>query len=110
MVVWDAKMHRRFWRPPDGYADWIFMREIQEKIKKSNELHVSLEEIEVDFDERHRNSVSLAVQVEGFFWVRISSQNSDSQVYQEIYNGPDTAYTKVDLWRCWEKVMFWAQV
>ena len=81
-------------------------------IKKSNELHVSLEEIEVDFDERHRNSVSLAVQVEGvFFGFRISSQNSDyCQVYQEIYNGPDTAYTKVDLWRCWEKVMFWAKV
>lgn len=49
--------------------------------------------------------VSLAVQVEGFWKGFRVSSHSDVQVYQEIYNGPDTAYTKVDLWR-WNDAVF----
>ena len=94
--MWDAKMHRGFW--PDGHADWIFMREIQEIQRNRMKSIFRLKKSKLIL--MNTNSVSLAVQVEGFWkGFRVSSQNSDVQVYQEIYNGPDTAYTKVDLWR-----------
>ena len=105
-------MHRRNMETPDGHADWIFMREIQEKIKKSNEIHISLE-IEVDFDERHKlcftgsSSGRFLEGFQGFLPLRCAGLPGDLQRSGYcLYQGGSVALKRCCF--CW-KVMFWAK-